>query len=89
MNFLVFYESVTDRRTDRQTDRPTDGRTDGRTDRPSYRDVRTHLKTYHLDSSEFDVVVQIALAFPLDVITVKTYVFALHGIRPASEIRNA
>ena len=27
-------------------DLPTDGRTDGRTDTPSYRDARTHLKTY-------------------------------------------
>ena len=27
------------------TDRRTDGWTDGRTDRPSYRDVRTHLKS--------------------------------------------
>ena len=31
MIFLVFYESVTDRRTDRRTDGPTDRRTDGHT----------------------------------------------------------
>ena len=35
--FLIFYESVTNRR--------TDGRTDRQTDRPSYRNARTHLKT--------------------------------------------
>ena len=30
-----------------RTDGRIDGRTDGRTDRPSYRDARTHLKTYY------------------------------------------
>ena len=30
---------------DRHTDGRTDGLTDGQTDRPSYRDVRTHLKS--------------------------------------------
>ena len=29
-----------------RTDGSTDGRTDRRTDRPSFRDARTHLKTY-------------------------------------------
>ena len=36
----------TDRRTDRQTDRRTDGWMDGHMVRPSYRDARTHLKTF-------------------------------------------
>ena len=50
--FIIFDESVPDRRTDGWTNGPTDERTDGqtdgrtnvRTDRPSYRDARTHLK---------------------------------------------
>ena len=36
----------TDGRTDGRLDGWTDGWTDGRTDRPSYRDARTHLKTW-------------------------------------------
>ena len=35
-----------DRPIDGRTDGRTDQGTDGRTDRPSYRDARTHLKTY-------------------------------------------
>ena len=38
----TFYKSVMDRR----TNGPTDGRTDGWTDTASYRDARTHLKTF-------------------------------------------
>ena len=41
-HFLQKHHGPTDRRTDGRTDR----RTDGRTDTASYRDARTHLKTY-------------------------------------------
>ena len=39
-NFQLFW-----RKRNGRTDGPTNGRTDGPTDRPSYRDVRSHLKT--------------------------------------------
>ena len=48
--FLVFYESVIDRRTEGRSDGRTDGPTDGRRDRPSYRDARTHLKSVERSS---------------------------------------
>ena len=38
--------------TDGRTDRRTDGPTDGRTDTLSYRNARTHLKTYEPEFSK-------------------------------------